>query len=168
MVTNKFEDIGPANMVVTHSGISRNRRYLAVLQTPVAKDGNFVNGKIASVYDTTTLQLEWTCDVIHCDHVTINDNGNVLFANAYRRTLVSYECQLNDGVKVIVKHTLPSLVTIPDAMCFLHGNNLIVGTAYGKLVKLDINNLQGIIPYHSEGTLTISLIISKKLVNCYC
>ena len=93
-----------------------------------------------------SLQFEWTCDVNRCDYLAINDNGSFLFVITHRMTLLAYECQVKeDGVKVVVKHKLPAISTALDALCFLHDNHLLVGTTYGKLVKLDISNLQGIL-----------------------
>ena len=175
-MTQKFEDIGPANKVVTGTGISLNGRYLAVLANKPAdkvKDQQDSNSTEAfntvSVYDTVTLQLEWTCDVHRCDYLKINDDGNVLFIIAHRINLVAYECQVKDGVKVVVKHTLPSLSTTLDAMCFLHGNHLIVGTTFGQLVKLDLKDLQGIILYQPGQTqFNISLKVSMRFISYSC
>ena len=113
-VTKKFEDIGPRSMVVTGTGISRNGRYLAVLQPADQSEGHKVRcyaekGNIVSVYDTVSLQFEWTCDVNRCDYLAINDNGSFLFVITHRMTLLAYECQVKeDGVKVVVKQQTSS------------------------------------------------------------
>ena len=148
--------------MVTGTTISRNGRYLAMIEPPDVDEGQEVNyyaktGNTLSVYDTTTLQLEWTCETNLCHYLAINDHGNFVFVIAHRLSFIAFECQVKDGVKVIVQHELPEISTTLDALCFLKEDHLIVGTSEGKLVKIDLNKLQGKPPYQTLSMLSYDL-----------
>ena len=132
---------------VTGTGISPNGHYLALVQPADPNQDELSTyytetDNIVSVYDTATLQLEWTCDVNRWHYLAINDSGNFLFVITHRQTFEVFECRMKKGVKVVIEHDLSEISTTLDAMCFLHDNHLIVGSSEGKLVKIDLNKLQ--------------------------
>ena len=146
---------------MTRTDLSRNGRYLAILQ-PVEKDDPNTyrrydkSRNMVSVYDTNTCELQWTSEVNGCHFLAINDHGNFVFVITHRKSFMAYECQLKDGSKVVLQHELPEIRTTQHALCFLNDNYLIVGNTGGKLYKVNINMLQGNHIYQTEKPLIIS------------